>query len=950
MSTRPFKFLDSYTRDDASIFFGRDKEIEELHTKVFESRLLLVYGVSGSGKSSLVNCGLSSKFERTDWLPINVRRRSNITQDIIEAASAYCTTPPAGKLSLRKVLRSVYLDQFMPVYLILDQLEELFIFGDQEEIDTFIDQLAKVLTSDINAKVVLIIREEFLAQLTAFEDRIPELFENRARLEKMSWRNAIQAIEGPCNSADITLEDGFAERLLGNIAAGRKEVELTYLQVYLDRVYELMDGGGQTTFSNALLDKIGPVGDVLASFLNEQIANFPDPDLALTVFKSFVSNRGTKRLISTAEIKQFAEELGKPISDPQLQEIILKAVNLRILKDQDDQGRYELRHDSLAATIYAKISLFEKELIEIRQFIDQAYGTHLKRKALLSTDDLKYIAPYEDRLFLNKEQRTFIDLSRNEASRKTRRRLAWGVSIASTVLVALTVLALWALREKGLAQQQEQYANKASKEAIAERDKAVMAEEEADRQRKFAEESNDRLKATMVELEQAYASGDMERVRAVKSEQQAILSKLAEEEKARELEKSLVTETAAKTEAVKANTEKDRVNRVNRASAIAQNSQSMDEVGLRGLMAVEAYRMMKENGGEQHAQEIVDALYRALYNLELKEPWKVGGLSGEPRTMVPDGGAGKLLVMGNKGVLQSVDMKARSRSVVRDLSTKVVAGDKAFLSPSKELVMLAHKDGSFDAWSVATGQIVARGNRGAGASEIGAFSAFSDEGPFITGDAKGHVMLWSLANGALSEQSSFELGTAIKAFEELPGTGELACISGSGSVTLLTAIGKERKVNLPRGATVKRSAADAAGNLVLGTNDGSILLIGPKATASASLSAGSGKPCDVITASRNGRWVADVNSAGVLSLHDRSGKLEPLRIRPADDVPQTMAFGGDEELYLGYGDGKVVRLLFTGDAMGDRICQLVSALGRQWTPETWQRNIGIGEQRNTCGK
>lgn len=950
MSTRPFKFLDSYTRDDASIFFGRDKEIEELHTKVFESRLLLVYGVSGSGKSSLVNCGLSSKFERTDWLPINVRRRSNITQDIIEAASGYCTTPPSGKLSLRKVLRSVYLDQFMPVYLILDQLEELFIFGDKEEIDTFIDQLAKVLAADINAKVVLIIREEFLAQLTAFEDRIPELFENRARLEKMSWRNAIQAIEGPCKSAGIALEDGFAERLLGNIAAGRKEVELTYLQVYLDRVYELMGAGGQNSFTNTLLDKIGPVGDVLASFLNEQIANFPDPEVALTVFKSFVSNRGTKRLISTAEIKQFAEELGKPIDDGHLQEIILKAVNLRILKDQDDQGRYELRHDSLAATIYAKISLYEKELIEIRQFIDQAYGTHLKRRALLSTDDLKYIAPYEDRLFLNKEQRAFIDLSRKDATRKTRRRLAWGVSIGSTVLVSLTILTLWALREKGLAEEQEQLANSMSKEAVTARDKALTAEQEAQQQRASAVAMRDSVSAMFVELEEAYRTGNMAKVQAINSAKEALESRIAAEQKSVELEKSLVKETVALTAAERANAEKERVNRVNRASQIAQNSQSMDEAGLRGLMAMEAYRLMKENGGEPHAQEIVDALYRALYNLELKEPWKVGALSGEPRTMVSDGASSKLLVMGNRGVLQSVDMKTRTKSVVRDLSTKVLAGDKSFLSPSRQLVLLSHSDGSFDAWSVETGQVVARGNRGAGASEIGALSAFSDEGPFITGDRKGRVLLWTLTNGALTEQSAFDVGAAIKAFEELPGTRELACISGSGVVTIVNAAGKERKVTLPRGTSVTRAASDGSGTLVLGTSDGSILLLDPRGTASTSLSTGTGKACDVITASRNGRWVADMNSAGQLSVHDRSGQLAPLRIKPAEGVPQTMLFGGDEELYLGYGDGKIVRVLFTADAMGDRICQLVGTLGRRWNPETWQQNIGIGELRNTCDR
>ncbi|MGD0756465.1 MAG: ATP-binding protein [Bacteroidales bacterium] len=50
----PFKFLDSYTKDDREIFFGRDREIEELYQRVFDSKLLLVYGVSGTGKSCLL--------------------------------------------------------------------------------------------------------------------------------------------------------------------------------------------------------------------------------------------------------------------------------------------------------------------------------------------------------------------------------------------------------------------------------------------------------------------------------------------------------------------------------------------------------------------------------------------------------------------------------------------------------------------------------------------------------------------------------------------------------------------------------------------------------------------------------------------------------------------------------------------------------------------------------
>jgi AAA+ ATPase superfamily predicted ATPase len=81
----PFKFLDSYTREDREIFFGREKEIEELFRRLFESRVLLVYGESGTGKSSLINCGLINKLSANEHLPIYIRRSDNILESLSEA-------------------------------------------------------------------------------------------------------------------------------------------------------------------------------------------------------------------------------------------------------------------------------------------------------------------------------------------------------------------------------------------------------------------------------------------------------------------------------------------------------------------------------------------------------------------------------------------------------------------------------------------------------------------------------------------------------------------------------------------------------------------------------------------------------------------------------------------------------------------------------------------------
>ena len=78
----PFKFLDAYTREDAAFFFGREEEIEALYAMVFQTDLILVHGASGTGKTSLIQCGLASKFQPYDWLALNVRRGKDLNASL----------------------------------------------------------------------------------------------------------------------------------------------------------------------------------------------------------------------------------------------------------------------------------------------------------------------------------------------------------------------------------------------------------------------------------------------------------------------------------------------------------------------------------------------------------------------------------------------------------------------------------------------------------------------------------------------------------------------------------------------------------------------------------------------------------------------------------------------------------------------------------------------------
>jgi WD40 repeat protein len=459
MRQSPFKFLDSYTSEDRDIFFGRDQEITELYRKVFESKILLVYGVSGTGKSSLVNCGLASRFDESDWLPVNIRRGNNITESLNDAISRQAISPLKKGMSVTEKLQSIYLDHFKPVYLIFDQFEELFIFGIQDERTEFIRILKDIARSKSQCRIILVIREEFLAGVTEFEEDLPEIFHNRFRVEKMKRTNAISAVEGPCKVFGIETEQGFSEELVDKLIPSGQEIELTYLQIYLDRIFRLVvanqpgtrnpaPGTNNIRFLKDLLTKAGSVSDLLGQFLEEQIREMEDPEKGMSILKSFVSVQGTKRQMNEEQILDSISSFGSKLTEPDLLKYLTKFVDLRILRERDEAGHFELRHDALAGKIYEKFTALEKDIIDARQFIDNAYSDYGKRGKLLTVDDLKYIAPYEDKLFLNKPTEAFIERSKKQIQRTKIRRRNIAVTATIALLVIFAGFTFWALRER----------------------------------------------------------------------------------------------------------------------------------------------------------------------------------------------------------------------------------------------------------------------------------------------------------------------------------------------------------------------------------------------------------------------------------------------------------------------------------------------------------------------
>lgn len=470
----PFKFLDAYDRQDKEIFFGRAEEIEQLYTLVFQTRLLLVYGQSGTGKTSLIQCGLANRFKPTDWYELFVRRKDNINASLHREIRRRAETPIAEEAAAPEAIQSLYLDFLRPVYLIFDQFEELFILGSADEQQTFYRTMAALLKSDLACKIVIVMREEYIAMLYDFEKAVPSLFNKRFRVEPMSLRNVQQVITGTTAAFGIELENGevTAQQIIDNLSDRRAGVQLSYLQVYLDKLYrkaaneqngrarkgqarERQTGKGQARegqagtktpiiFTERLVQQTGALGDVMADFLEEQTAaiqkeltaQYPQtpPEAVQQVLEEFATLEGTKQPVPRAELSAKLE-----MPDRIIEACLLALENSRILRNME--GVYELAHDTLAGRIADRRSVERKNLLKVQKLIDDRYAAFDQTHTLLNKVELNYAEPYIGKLKLRPETAAFVQKSKSAVKRQQMKWLAVTTGIGAIFLV-LAIVAL----------------------------------------------------------------------------------------------------------------------------------------------------------------------------------------------------------------------------------------------------------------------------------------------------------------------------------------------------------------------------------------------------------------------------------------------------------------------------------------------------------------------------
>jgi hypothetical protein len=192
----PFKHLAPFTRADAHVFFGRGREIRELFEAVTLSDappVVLLFGVAGAGKSSLLAAGLQPRLEVSHEV-LYLRRDGvlGLTGTLTQALPDWREREErTGK----------------PLIVILDQAEEAWTRpltggGEIEAFAAALRALFAVRESRPQGRLILGFRKEWLAEILRLLDA-EELPRTRVEVPHLDQNGVLEAVAGTASTGRL---------------------------------------------------------------------------------------------------------------------------------------------------------------------------------------------------------------------------------------------------------------------------------------------------------------------------------------------------------------------------------------------------------------------------------------------------------------------------------------------------------------------------------------------------------------------------------------------------------------------------------------------------------------------------------------------------------------------------------------------------------------------------
>jgi WD40 repeat protein len=496
----PYKGLAPFedSEVDELLFFGRERDRAVIAANLVAARLTVLYGATGVGKSSVLRAGVARDLRALPERPLVVVHDAwaddpvGSLSDAIAAAVGVERGPLPETVEVAAALRG-------DVYLLLDQLEAYFVYHGAEP--ALADAILELLVRpELPAHILVAIREDALARLDAFKGQLPGLLANRLRLEYLTRAAGRRAIVGPIEryGALVPEEEGLAvepalvEAVLDGVRAGavvqagrgrgvakaaaaQPRIETPYLQLVMQRLWEVERSEGSRVLRLSTLERLGGPAQIVEAHLARALAALTPAQMGLAAltFNQLVTPSGMKIAHGTRDLADYAQttpEVIGPVLATLSHERILRPVG------DDADGGYEIFHDVLADAVLAWRARFLAEQAVERE---------------------------------------------RAAARRRHRRLVALVAVALAALAAMAAITYYALEQRNEAQHSAADAKRQRNIALIQTHKARSAQAEAQRQAAAAKHAESDANTQAEHAKQAEAEATEQAKVAQQAEQTA---------------------------------------------------------------------------------------------------------------------------------------------------------------------------------------------------------------------------------------------------------------------------------------------------------------------------------------------------------------------------------------------------------------------------------------------
>jgi hypothetical protein len=394
----PWLGLASFTEETRAYFFGRDEEVAELARRVQRKLLTVLFGQSGLGKTSILRAGLVPRLRAQGYCPIYVRidygrGAPEPAEQIKQAISR--TARHAGEWTQTgiavageslweflhhrdDVLRDESGATLIPL-LIFDQFEEIFTLAQSDDFGRaraarFIEELAdlvenrppksleRALDDDESTaerfdfarsdyRVLISLREDYLAPLEGLKRVMPSISQNRLRLAPMTGTQALAAVMQPGKKL---VSEEVAAAIVRFVAGGAElanaEVEPSLLSLICRELNDARIAQGRSEISLDLLE--GSHATILSNFYERALAD-QLPAVRRVIEDELLTSSGFRENVAEERLlSRFKAAGGAP-------DTLAILVNRRLLRIEErlDVRRVELTHDVLCGVVKASRDL-----------------------------------------------------------------------------------------------------------------------------------------------------------------------------------------------------------------------------------------------------------------------------------------------------------------------------------------------------------------------------------------------------------------------------------------------------------------------------------------------------------------------------------------------------------------------------------------------------------------